>query len=151
MSTLALFSSLCLSILALVSSSPFNPRPFDRLLSSRQISFNTSNDLIVDLGYERYQGVHNESTGLNTWKGCELSPNSNKNISCNVTLICKGMRLADSLLRCRIRYAAAPVGVLRWQVPQAPPVNRDEILRGDTLPQNCPQSLDTPLSVFLIS
>ena len=26
-------------------------------------------DLIVDLGYERYQGVANSSTGLNTWLG----------------------------------------------------------------------------------
>ena len=57
--------------LILTSSStptPFSPRPFDHL-SSRQVSQNVSGDLVVDLGYELYQGVHNESTGLNTWKG----------------------------------------------------------------------------------
>ena len=42
--------------------------------------------------------------------------------------------------RTRIRYAASPTGSLRWQPPQAPSVDRSQILRGDTLPQNCPQS-----------
>lgn len=26
-------------------------------------------DLTVDLGYEKYTGVYNDSTDLNTWKG----------------------------------------------------------------------------------
>ncbi|KAM0803482.1 carboxylesterase type B [Usnea florida] len=39
-----------------------------------------------------------------------------------------------------IRYAAAPTGPLRWQPPQAPAVDRSRLLRGDTLPQKCPQS-----------
>ena len=42
--------------------------------------------------------------------------------------------------RSRIRYAAAPIGPLRWQPPQAPAVDRSRTLRADTLPQKCPQS-----------
>ena len=45
----------------------------------------------------------------------------------------------------RIRYAAPPTGPLRWQPPQAPSVDRSHILRGDTLPQNCPQSQWAPV------
>lgn len=26
-------------------------------------------NLTIDLGYEKYTGVHNETTSLNTWKG----------------------------------------------------------------------------------
>ncbi|KAL9042095.1 MAG: hypothetical protein Q9214_003886 [Letrouitia sp. 1 TL-2023] len=39
-----------------------------------------------------------------------------------------------------IRYAAPPTGRLRWQPPQAPEVNREEILSGNNLPERCPQS-----------
>ena len=64
---------LCVPVLVLlsfVSASPFNVRPFESLLDKRQLIQNTSaNGPIVDLGYERYQGVANASTGLNTWKG----------------------------------------------------------------------------------
>ena len=45
----------------------------------------------------------------------------------------------------RIRYAAPPIGLLRWQPPHAPSVDRSRILRGDTLPQNCPQSPLAPI------
>lgn len=45
----------------------------------------------------------------------------------------------------RIRYAAPPTGPLRWQPPQAPSVDRSQILRADTLPQNCPQSPQAPI------
>ena len=45
-----------------------------------------------------------------------------------------------------IRYAAPPTGSLRWQPPQAPAVNRAQVLPGDTLPQNCPQSPDAPIA-----
>ena len=46
--------------------------------------------------------------------------------------------------RSRIRFAAPPTGLLRWQSPQVPSVDRSQILRGDTLPQNCPQSPQSP-------
>jgi len=63
------FSISCLAALS-VAASPYNPRPFDPFLSVRQLPQKTSaNGLIVDLGYEQYQGIANQSTGLNTWKG----------------------------------------------------------------------------------
>ncbi|KAJ6109871.1 hypothetical protein N7486_002106 [Penicillium sp. IBT 16267x] len=39
-----------------------------------------------------------------------------------------------------IRYAAPPVGKLRWQAPQAPPVNRTSIQCATKQPPLCPQS-----------
>ena len=52
----------------LVAATPLlNPKPFDALLSKRQST--STSGVIVDLGYEIYQGVANASTGLNTWKG----------------------------------------------------------------------------------
>lgn len=39
----------------------------------------------------------------------------------------------------RIRYAAAPVGTLRWQEPQAPTTNRSMII-ANTFGSPCPQS-----------
>lgn len=70
--------SLCLSLTmnllmftltALVHASFHDSRPFDHLVAARELAWTASSDLVVDLGYERYQGVHNDSTGLNTWKG----------------------------------------------------------------------------------
>jgi hypothetical protein len=40
----------------------------------------------------------------------------------------------------RIRYAAPPVGKLRWQAPQAPLVNRSSIQSATKQPPLCPQS-----------
>ena len=48
--------------------------------------------------------------------------------------------------RFRIRYAAPPIGPLRWQPPRAPTVDRSQILRADTLPHNCPQSPQAPIA-----
>ncbi|KAJ5773640.1 hypothetical protein N7457_008536 [Penicillium paradoxum] len=39
-----------------------------------------------------------------------------------------------------IRYAAPPLGKLRWQAPQAPPVNRTSIQSATEQPPVCPQS-----------
>ncbi|KAJ5657956.1 uncharacterized protein N7484_001605 [Penicillium longicatenatum] len=39
-----------------------------------------------------------------------------------------------------IRYAAPPVGKLRWQAPQAPPVNRTSVQYAIKQPPLCPQS-----------
>ena len=44
-----------------------------------------------------------------------------------------------------IRYAAPPIGALRWQPPQAPAVNREQVLSAADLPQRCPQASDSPL------
>jgi len=66
MLSLIRFSIFCLA--ALSNASPYNARPFDPF--KRQLSQNASAiGLVVDLGYEQYQGVANQSTGLNTWKG----------------------------------------------------------------------------------
>ncbi|KAL8792233.1 MAG: hypothetical protein Q9195_005189 [Heterodermia aff. obscurata] len=112
MSLLKLCALVFFTLVSQIATNQFNPRPFDQFLSTRQLAQNASYDLLIDLGYERYRGVHNDSTGLNTWKG--------------------------------IRYAAAPVGALRWQAPQAPHINRGKVLRGDTLPPRCPQSPAAP-------
>lgn len=52
---------------ALVDCSVLPSRPFDQLKEKRQATTNST--LQVDLGYEVYQGVSNQSTGLSTWKG----------------------------------------------------------------------------------
>ena len=60
---------LVFALAALVHASPLDLHPFDHSYDARDLDLNASSDLVVDLGYERYQGVHNDSTGLNTWKG----------------------------------------------------------------------------------
>ena len=108
------YTAVCTILAVVASATPrYNSKAFDGVLSKRQSSGDSSS-LVVDLGYERYLGVANASTGLNTWKG--------------------------------IRYAAPPTGSLRWQPPQAPALNRDQILPGDQLPQRCPQSPDAPIA-----
>ena len=70
MSSFTRLSVLSLAALSIASASPYNARPFDSFLSARQLTQSPSaNGLVVDLGYEQYQGVANKSTGLNTWKG----------------------------------------------------------------------------------
>lgn len=58
-----------------ISASPsYNARPFDSFLTRRQTPTNTSLTAPeVDLGYERYQGVADPSTGLNTFKGIRFA------------------------------------------------------------------------------
>ncbi|KAL8753249.1 MAG: hypothetical protein Q9199_005181 [Rusavskia elegans] len=58
-----------------ISASPsYNARPFDSFLTRRQTPTNTSLSAPeVDLGYERYQGVADPSTGLNTFKGIRFA------------------------------------------------------------------------------
>lgn len=58
-----------LAVIASAAVPHYNSRAFDGVLSQRQTSMNISSNLIVDLGYERYMGVANASTGLNTFKG----------------------------------------------------------------------------------
>ena len=58
-----------LLLLSLVSAFPaVNHRPFDTVWSKRESS-GSPDSLVVDLGYERYRGVFNVTTGLNTFKG----------------------------------------------------------------------------------
>lgn len=117
-----LHTTLYITLAAVAAATPsYNARAFDGVLSKRQALGTpssagnaSSSNLVVDLGYEQYQGVANQSTNLTTWKG--------------------------------IRYAAPPIGSFRWQPPQAPAINRSQILPADTLPQRCPQSPRAPLA-----
>lgn len=64
--------AICAYLAAVVSAATpsYNSKAFDKFLGKRQTSVDqSSSSLIVDLGYERYVGVVNVSTGLNTWKG----------------------------------------------------------------------------------
>lgn len=116
-----LHTVLCITLVASTAATPsYNPRAFNGVLSKHQTSGTpssgdnaSSSNLVVDLGYEQYQGVANQTTNLTNWKG--------------------------------IRYAAPPIGSLRWQPPQTPAINRSQILPADTLPQRCPQSPKAPL------
>ena len=48
----------------------YNSNAFDNLFNKRQSTVDqSSSSLVVDLGYGRYMGVANKSTGLHTWKG----------------------------------------------------------------------------------
>ncbi|KAL8889300.1 MAG: hypothetical protein Q9192_006041, partial [Flavoplaca navasiana] len=52
----------------------YNARPFDSFLDRRQAPSNASSTAPeVDLGYERYQGVADPSTGLYTFKGIRFA------------------------------------------------------------------------------
>lgn len=81
-------------------------KPFEHL--KRQANGTSTADLQVDLGYAVYEGVSNESIGINYWKG--------------------------------IRYAAPPIGELRWQAPQAPLINRTNVISAEYYGSICPQS-----------
>lgn len=49
------------------------PRPTHNGCSTLLCSSNNSS-LVVDLGYAKYRGHHNITTGLNSWKGSEHLP-----------------------------------------------------------------------------
>ena len=64
--------ALCAYLAAIVSAATpsYNSKAFDNLFNKRQSTVNqSSSSLVVDLGYERYMGAANASTGLHTWKG----------------------------------------------------------------------------------
>ncbi|KAL8791238.1 MAG: hypothetical protein Q9213_000195 [Squamulea squamosa] len=70
-----LYLAILSSLLSLVAASPaYNARPFESFVARRQTPSNTSSENPqVDLGYERYQGVADPSTGLNTFKGIRFA------------------------------------------------------------------------------
>ncbi|KAK6005765.1 hypothetical protein QM012_007407 [Aureobasidium pullulans] len=43
-----------------------------------------------------------------------------------------------------IRFAAPPVGSLRWQEPQPPAENRSQVIQANSFAPQCPQSSDSP-------
>jgi acetylcholinesterase len=61
---------------------------------------------VVDLGYAKYQGIYNETTGIQSFKG--------------------------------MRYAAPPIGDLRWRAPQ-PPVHLPGIQDASKYGKQCLQ------------
>lgn len=63
---LAITAALAVSISATANS---ENGPLTAALGKRQVSENGSSSLVVDLGYEQYQGVLDGSTGFKTWKG----------------------------------------------------------------------------------
>ncbi|KAL2134419.1 hypothetical protein VTI74DRAFT_258 [Chaetomium olivicolor] len=85
----------------------------------RFISCTQDDSLVVNLGYAKYRGYHNSTTGLNYWKG--------------------------------IRYAAPPVGNLRWQPPQPLPLKLNAPIEDATaFGAICPQSLPSvPSAAFI--
>ncbi|KAK0128822.1 hypothetical protein ONS95_000772 [Cadophora gregata] len=95
-------------VLATSFCAAFNPRPFDGALRRRQSPNDNTSSLQVDLGYAIYEGLSNEESGVNEWKG--------------------------------IRYAAPPIGNLRWQAPQTPAFNRSSIISANGIPHQCPQA-----------
>ena len=59
-----------LAVVASAATPSYNSKAFDNLFKKRQNTVDqSSSSLVVDLGYERYMGVANASTGLHTWKG----------------------------------------------------------------------------------
>lgn len=94
---------------------------------------------VVDLGYEVYEGFYNQTSDLNVFKGC-------------VYLFCNwSNNKSDTDDIYRIRYAAPPVGDLRWQLPKHPENNRREVIQAKDYRSRCPQGQDTPLYVLNVS
>ena len=92
-------------------------------LSKRQV-LETAAGLQVDLGYAIYSGVANATTKINAFKGQVISSTPS----------------FSKLSNPRIRFAAPPIGSLRWQEPQAPSTNRSSVLSGAKYGAICPQS-----------
>ena len=62
----------CATLTSIISATPiYDARSLDSVLDERQAPGNStlSNSLVVDLGYEQYQGVRNASSELNNWFG----------------------------------------------------------------------------------
>ena len=107
----------------------------------------TQDSLVVNLGYARYRGYHNSSTGLNYWKGSvrpvPLLPPHLFVVACILsTRLCWFETDADARRLCSIRYAAPPTGNLRWQPPQVlPPKLNLPIENAYDFGPICPQAM----------
>lgn len=87
----------------------------------------------VDLGYAVYEGSFDVNSSINAFKGFVYAD------------------LKDSVLQTNhlssIRYAAPPIGKLRFAAPQAPARNRTSVIAATSNPPICPQtgaSSETP-------
>ena len=69
MHSVQLVLTVCAAVISSVSATNvYRARSLKSVLSERQSS-GPSQNLVIDLGYERYQGVSNATTGLNDWFG----------------------------------------------------------------------------------
>ena len=84
--------------------------------------------LEVDLGYEKYVGEANATTGVSFWKGY---------VSPSPFLGGDDFEMLKEL--CSIRFAAPPTGVNRFQAPKVPAVNRSEVLPANNYQTECIQ------------
>lgn len=66
---ISIVSAAIISAASASASSKFQNGAFTAALGKRQSAKNTSYSLVIDLGYEQYEGVADKSTGINTWKG----------------------------------------------------------------------------------
>lgn len=88
--------------------------------------------LVVDVGYAKYEGYHNDTTELNYWKGYGRM---------------RSPFFCSTLARVvanpySIRYATAPTGQLRWQPPQSPAEpDNVTVTKATGFGPICPQSL----------
>lgn len=95
----------------LASATPFNPRPFDDVLRQRSTNSTISSPSALAV-----------DLGYSIYEG---SYNATYNLN-------EWMG---------IRYAAPPIGNLRWQAPQPPTVNRSSVISATAIPNQCPQNL----------
>jgi Carboxylesterase family len=102
------------------------------LLFFAAIACAQGNGVKVDLGYGIYAGISNQSTGLTVWKGYETI----------LQIFNVQHTLKTDQFYHRIRYAAPPLGTLRWQAPQAPSTNRT-IINANTFRPYCPQAFSS--------
>lgn len=110
------FFAVVFFVSALSSATPFNPKPFDQVLQRRQATAAGNASSTLVI-----------DLGYSMYEGFYNDTNNvNEWIG--------------------IRYAAPPIGSLRWQAPQAPLVNRSSILNASAIPNQCPQSQSNVLN-----
>lgn len=116
-------------LFSLVAASPVSEAISSSYVDKRQ-SNQSSNPLVVDLGYAIYQGTSNPGTGLSSWFGYVSDHMGSKE---------RKMTNASD----RVRYARSTEQT-RWQPPQAPLVNRSSIILANQAPPVCPSGMGSP-------